>query len=342
MKKVYILALVLATSLTPAVASAADVTTQTSQAKPAALEDTQALQRGEGRRDWGRNRGQDNRGSENRGQDNQGQDNQDWQNRRGARNNDGAIRTVMGDRAANEIRQNRVERIERRNDPYTNRNGDLNRQVDRNRDGDVDRRYDRNNNDVVDRRFDRDRDGRIEGTRNDPYTNRNGDLNRQVDRNRDGSVDRRYDRNNDEIVDRRFDRDRDGRINERRDGNPRYGRNDGYRHSNSYGRDRHHGWNQGWRNDNRYNWRDYRHRYGNHYRVGRYYSPYRDYGYSRLNIGFYIGSPFYSSHYWINDPYYYRLPPVYGTYRWVRYYDDVLLVDVRNGYVVDVIHNFFW
>jgi hypothetical protein len=26
----------------------------------------------------------------------------------------------------------------------------------------------------------------------------------------------------------------------------------------------------------------------------------------------------------------------------VRYYDDVLLIDVRNGYVVDVIHDFFW
>jgi hypothetical protein len=36
------------------------------------------------------------------------------------------------------------------------------------------------------------------------------------------------------------------------------------------------------------------------------------------------------------------LPPVYGPYRWVRYWDDALLVDVRSGRVVDVIHNFFW
>jgi hypothetical protein len=28
--------------------------------------------------------------------------------------------------------------------------------------------------------------------------------------------------------------------------------------------------------------------------------------------------------------------------RWVRYYDDVLLVDVYTGEVVDVIHDFFW
>jgi hypothetical protein len=36
------------------------------------------------------------------------------------------------------------------------------------------------------------------------------------------------------------------------------------------------------------------------------------------------------------------LPPAYGPYRWVRYYDDVLLVDIRSGYVVDMINNFFW
>jgi Ni/Co efflux regulator RcnB len=44
----------------------------------------------------------------------------------------------------------------------------------------------------------------------------------------------------------------------------------------------------------------------------------------------------------LNDPWQYRLPPVHGPYRWVRYYDDVLLIDVRNGYVVDVINDFFW
>jgi hypothetical protein len=28
--------------------------------------------------------------------------------------------------------------------------------------------------------------------------------------------------------------------------------------------------------------------------------------------------------------------------RWVRFYDDLLLVDVRRGYVVDVIRNVYW
>jgi Ni/Co efflux regulator RcnB len=51
---------------------------------------------------------------------------------------------------------------------------------------------------------------------------------------------------------------------------------------------------------------------------------------------------FYSERYWINDPWQYRLPDVYGPYRWVRYYEDALLVDVTTGQVVDVIENFFW
>ena len=32
----------------------------------------------------------------------------------------------------------------------------------------------------------------------------------------------------------------------------------------------------------------------------------------------------------------------YGPYRWVRYYDDAVLVDIYSGEVVDVINNFFW
>ena len=99
---------------------------------------------------------------------------------------------------------------------------------------------------------------------------------------------------------------------------------------------------QDWRRDRRYNWSEYRSRHRDHYRPGRYYSPYRNYSYSRLWIGFSLRPLFYSSTYWINDPWSYRLPEVYGPYRWVRYYDDVLLVDIYSGEVVDVIHDFFW
>src|SRR3546814_17998620 len=72
----------------------------------------------------------------------------------------------------------------------------------------------------------------------------------------------------------------------------------------------------------------------------RYYSPYRNHRYTRFSIGFTLGSLFYGERYWINDPWYYRLPPAYGSYRWVRYYDDALLVDIYSGQVVDVIYDF--
>ncbi|MGC4250289.1 MAG: RcnB family protein [Sphingobium sp.] len=102
-------------------------------------------------------------------------------------------------------------------------------------------------------------------------------------------------------------------------------------------------WDNGWRNDRRYDWRDYRARYGDRYRVGRYYAPRGwDYGYRRFSVGIFLGAPLYANSYWLDDPWSYRLPPAYGTLRWVRYYDDALLVDIRDGYVVDVIHDFFW
>ena len=143
--------------------------------------------------------------------------------------------------------------------------------------------------------------------------NNDGRVDRQWDRNRNGDLDRRWDRNNDNRIDRRY---RDGRQ----------GNN----------------WNREWRSDRRYDWRGYRNQNRNYYRLPRYYNPYRNRSYTRFSIGFTLGSLFYSQRYWINDPGYYRLPPAYGGYRWVRYYNDALLVDTYNGEVVDVIHDFFW
>jgi hypothetical protein len=206
-------------------------------------------------------------------------------------------------------------RGERRGDRrYGNGNGnaDNGNRVER-RDATQDGRYyDRNRDGNLDRRWDRNRDDR---------------LDRSWDRNRDGRLDRRYDRNDDERIDRRFDRNRNGQIDRRydRDNDDRVDR-----------------WSSNWRSDRRYDWRGHRQRYGHHYRPGRYYSPYRDRGYNRISIGFSLGSGYYGQRYWINDPWNYRLPAAYGPYRWVRYYDDVLLVDVRSGRVVDAIQNFFW
>lgn len=102
-----------------------------------------------------------------------------------------------------------------------------------------------------------------------------------------------------------------------------------------------HRWDGNWRHDHRYDWRSYRTRYGSLYRLGRYYDPY-GWGYRRYSTGFNLWPSYYGSGFWLNDPWQYRLPPAYGPYRWVRYYDDALLVDIYTGRVVDVIHGVFW
>jgi len=101
-------------------------------------------------------------------------------------------------------------------------------------------------------------------------------------------------------------------------------------------------WNRGWRSDNRYNWQDWRYRNRNVFRLSPYYSPYRGYGYSRFSIGLVLDRLFYDQRYWLSDPSYYRLPYAPDGTQWVRYYNDVVLVDVYSGEVIDVIHNFFW
>lgn len=101
-------------------------------------------------------------------------------------------------------------------------------------------------------------------------------------------------------------------------------------------------WNPGWRRDNRYDWAGYRRQYRDLYRPGPYSNPYRGRSYSRFSIGLQIGAPYYNSRYWIAEPSRYRLPDHYGPYRWVRYYDDVLLVNTRSGYIDDALYGFFW
>ena len=101
-------------------------------------------------------------------------------------------------------------------------------------------------------------------------------------------------------------------------------------------------WNRSWRNDRRYDWQNWRNSNRNIFRAGRYYSPYRNYGYNRFDIGIFLEPLFYGRNYWIADPWQYRLPPAYPGTQWVRYYDDVLLIDIYTGEVLDVIYGFFW
>lgn len=101
------------------------------------------------------------------------------------------------------------------------------------------------------------------------------------------------------------------------------------------------GWRQDWRRDRRYDWRRHRDRDRSRFHVGLYIDPF-GWSYRPWQLGWSLPSRFYSTRYWINEPWEYRLPPVAPPYRWIRYYDDVLLVDLRTGRVVDRIPDFFW
>jgi Ni/Co efflux regulator RcnB len=67
-----------------------------------------------------------------------------------------------------------------------------------------------------------------------------------------------------------------------------------------------------------------------------------DYRYQAFRPGVRIGVGYYAPRYVISDYGRYRLPRPAWNQRWVRHYNDVLLVDVRSGFVVDVIRNFYW
>lgn len=122
--------------------------------------------------------------------------------------------------------------------------------------------------------------------------------------------------------------------NNRWGGDNRWRGNDGNRGGN---------WNRGWRGNDRYDWQRYRTSNRNIFRLPRYYAPYGwNYGYRRFSIGFMLDQVLFSRSYWIDDPYNYRLPEVDGEYRWVRYYNDALLVDIYSGEVVDVVYDIFY
>lgn len=89
----------------------------------------------------------------------------------------------------------------------------------------------------------------------------------------------------------------------------------------------------------REDWQDYRRSHRDVYRAGNWNAPFR---YSRWNAGAQLRPAYYSSRYYIADPYRYRLPRPAVNQRWVRHYNDVMLVNVRTGRVMTVHRGFFW
>jgi Ni/Co efflux regulator RcnB len=94
-----------------------------------------------------------------------------------------------------------------------------------------------------------------------------------------------------------------------------------------------------YRHDRREDWRDYRRDNPRAYSRGNWRAPF---GYNRFGVGSRVAPHYYGQRYWIADPYRYRLPRAYPGTRWVRHYDDVLLIDLRSGRVRQVVRGFYW
>lgn len=95
------------------------------------------------------------------------------------------------------------------------------------------------------------------------------------------------------------------------------------------------------RREQREDWRDYRRHNRDVFRGPRYVGP-RGYRYRVLAPGYRLSPAYYSARYVIADPYRYRLPRPNGVERWIRYGNDVLLVNTRTGRVVTVYRDFFF
>jgi Ni/Co efflux regulator RcnB len=100
-------------------------------------------------------------------------------------------------------------------------------------------------------------------------------------------------------------------------------------------------WSTNWRNNQRYDWSDWRQHNQSVFRQRAYRDPF-GWAYQLFAIGSRLWPNYYRSRYWISEPSMYRLPSAPPGTRWIRYYNDVLLVDIWDGEIVDAIHDFFW
>jgi len=171
----------------------------------------------------------------------------------------------------------------------------------------------------------------------------NGVANSPAEQRRDWRADRRDDGRDWRDTQRNWqDNRRDGRDRRRdwRNDNDRRDNDHRWVDNRDWGR-RDNDWNRDWRRDRRYDWQGWRYQNRSRFHLRQYYAP-RGYSYNRWYVGYRLDPWFYASDYWISDPFYYRLPAAYGPYRWVRYFDDVMLIDIRDGRIVDIIYDFFW
>ncbi len=115
---------------------------------------------------------------------------------------------------------------------------------------------------------------------------------------------------------------------------------DGDRHGSSHDRhDRHHRQDRQDR-DERGGDRD--RRGDRHHRHASYAAPHHNWRYRPVGVGYRLDRVYYSPRYYISDYGHYHLRTPRPWERWIRYGDDLLLVNLRTGRVLDVIHDNYW
>lgn len=95
------------------------------------------------------------------------------------------------------------------------------------------------------------------------------------------------------------------------------------------------------RQELREDWQDYRRTHRNVYDRPNYVGP-RGYRYRPVVVGHRFHRDYYGDRYWIRDYRTYRLPAPGRGLRWIRYGNDVVLVNIRTGRVITVHRRFFW
>ena len=73
-----------------------------------------------------------------------------------------------------------------------------------------------------------------------------------------------------------------------------------------------------------------------------YVAPYRGWRYQTVTTGYQLRPAFYGQRYWVNDYGRYGVQAPRPNLRWVRYGNDLVLVNTRNGRVLQVRHNVGW
>jgi Ni/Co efflux regulator RcnB len=95
------------------------------------------------------------------------------------------------------------------------------------------------------------------------------------------------------------------------------------------------------RQELREDWQDYRKAHRSEFRRSAYVAP-RGYRYRPVAVGGQLNSAYFGRNYQVTNWNRYRLPHPSARQQYIRYGNDVLLVNVRTGRVVHVYRDFYW